>query len=681
MQLEKYVTQELSGSVAKSYVAGITRYHRIQGSPMYHDAAEYVKAELRKMGIKDARIEQYPADGKHAYWTYTSPIGWEAREAELSMIEPENRLIASYHDIPQSLHTFSKGTSKDGVIAELIDVGAGASDDDYKGKKVKGKIVLATGRAIAVHEQAVEKRGAVGIITDTMPYEFPGVRESIDIPDAHAYQGLWPTDKNLKKLAFGFSLSKRQGNQLRGLLKSGKTVKLKAVVDARLFPGHEDIVTATIKGSERPGEEVFVVGHLCHPKPGANDNASGSGAILEVARTIATLMRSGKIKRPRRTIRFLWVPETLGTVAYLAGHEDIPRRFLAGINLDMVGEDQDVCGSTLTMTKTPDSLPSFLNDYMADVFDRSLKSVDPQVAIGLATKFRFSVGIFSAGSDHAEFTTSTTKVPCVSFTQWPDKFYHTSMDTIDRVSEDSLRRIGWIATVGALELANADSDLVMLMIALTASGGASRIKGAGLNAAKKLIETSGNPKREKKRDLANELARIQNEAKTRIAQAEKREKEAVSSALRFGADRTTNALARRCQGELAIIAGQEASKLDEILKSVADSAQLSIPERVPESKAIKELKKLVPKKPFLGTLSGDMLKSKVGRKGLEVLEKMSYKDRDFENKLVEALNFMDGKRTAADILEAVSSEYGRTDADDMLRILKDFERAKIIEFA
>jgi hypothetical protein len=679
MNLDQVVANELSGSVAKSYVAGITRYHRIQGSPMFHEAAEHVKAELKKMGIKDVRIEQYPADGKHAYWTYTSPIGWEAREAELTMVEPENKLLASYHDIPQSLHTFSKGTSKDGVTAELVDVGSGVADEDYKGKKVKGRIVLATGRATVVHEQAVERRGAVGIITDSMPYEFPGVRESIDVPDAHAYQGLWPTSKNLRKLAFGFSLSKRQGNQLRKLLRSGKAVKLKAVVDARLFPGHEDVVTAVIKGSERPGEEVFVVGHLCHPKPGANDNASGSGAMLEVARTITSLMRSGKIKRPRRTIRFLWVPETLGTVAYLAGHDDIPQRFLAGINLDMVGEDQDACGSTLNMTKTPDSLPSFLNDYMADVFHRSLRSVDPQVAVGLATKFRFSVGTFSAGSDHAEFTTSTTRVPCVSFTQWPDKYYHTSMDTIDRVSEDSLRRIGWIATVGTLELANADPEQVLLMIALTASNGAMRIKEAGADAARKLIETARNPKAMGKRDLAKELSRIHVEAKSQIAHAERREKDAVVSALVFGTDKRTNSLARRCQGEIGVIASQEISKLDEILRHVAESTQLTIPEKVPDSKAVRELKRLVPKKMFNGTLFGDLLKERIGRKESEAIAKMSDKDRDFDNKAVEVLNFMDGKRTGAEILESVSSEFGRTDADDLLRLLKDLKKAKLIE--
>jgi hypothetical protein len=43
------------------------------------------------------------------------------------------------------------------------------------------------------------------------------------------------------------------------------------------------------------------------------------------------------------------------------------------------------------------------------------------------------------------------------------------------------------------------------------------------------------------------------------------------------------------------------------------------------------------------------------------------------------LNFMDGKRTGAEILESVSSEFGRTDADDLLRLLKDLKKAKLIE--
>jgi hypothetical protein len=299
------VKEELSGNVAKSYVAQVARFHRIQASTMFHEAAEYVKGELVKIGLNDATIEQYLSDGAKKCWTYTLPMGWTVKSAELRLVEPEDRLMVTYEDMPQSLHTCSNATPPDGVTAELVDVGRGTKPVDYEGKDVKGKFVLATGRAKMVHEEAVFKRGAAGVITDTITFEMPNVRESLDIPDAHAYQSIWPTAEEADKVTFGFSLSKRQGEHFRALLKKGKKVKLRAKVDAKLFPNKLDVVTATIQGSITPKEEVFLVAHLCHPKPSANDNASGSGLLMEIARTIRVLIDSGRIMPPARTIRLI----------------------------------------------------------------------------------------------------------------------------------------------------------------------------------------------------------------------------------------------------------------------------------------------------------------------------------------------------------------------------------------
>ena len=79
-------------------------------------------------------------------------------------------------------------------------------------------------------------------------------------------------------------------------------------------PGHYDVVTAVIPGTDGSEEIVFSC-HLCHQKPGANDNASGAAAILEAARALNALIRRGEIERPRRTIRFIWPPEINGTLA------------------------------------------------------------------------------------------------------------------------------------------------------------------------------------------------------------------------------------------------------------------------------------------------------------------------------------------------------------------------------
>jgi hypothetical protein len=79
-------------------------------------------------------------------------------------------------------------------------------------------------------------------------------------------------------------ISGRRAQELRALICQGKTLRVHAVVDARLVPGHLEVVTGLIPGAMYPDEEIIVTAHLDHYKPGANDNASGSAAILEMAR-------------------------------------------------------------------------------------------------------------------------------------------------------------------------------------------------------------------------------------------------------------------------------------------------------------------------------------------------------------------------------------------------------------
>ena len=679
MSLNEIVKEELSGSVAKSYVAQITRFHRVQASTMFHEAAEYVRSELLKIGLRDAVIEQFQADGAKKYWTFTSPIGWTVKSAELRLLEPEEKLLASYNDTPQSLHTCSNATFPEGVTAELVDVGAGTKAADYEGKDVKDKFVLATGRAKSVHEQAVYKFGAAGVITDSITFEIPNVRESLDIPDAHAYQSIWPTAEVLDKVKFGFSLSKRQGNQLRTLLKRGKPVKLKAKVDARLFPGNLDVVTATVQGRLKPEEEVFLVAHLCHPKPSANDNASGSGLLLEIARTINGLIDSGKIERPARTIRFLWVPETFGSVCYLHGHEDLPTRLIAGINLDMVGQNQELCKSTLNLDRTPDSLPSYLNDMVFHFMRESVKEFDVPSSFGSSSVFRYATGAFSGGSDHAEFTDSTIGVPCVMLLQWPDLFYHTSMDTIDKVSEDSLRRVGWIATNVMLTLANATFETAFQLAHETASKGIVRIEEAEREAVEELFKKRQNPRlRDKPEELARELERTASFHKNRIKHFAWREQEAVKSVRRLGESAELNVSLNVLCRNINDIATQELARLQEVLSFVAKASALILSNQNDQAESNKELS-VVPKRLFMGPLDSNILRETLSEKELESYEEVRKTDEDFDKKKAEVLNFVNGKRSIYEIVMAVSAEYSETNPEHVLKFLRDLEKSKLVE--
>jgi len=679
MNLNKLVKEELSGSIAKSFTERISGFHRIQASTMFHEAAEYVKNELLTIGLKDAAIERFPSDGAKKYWTYISPVGWEAKSAELRLLEPEEKLLARYEDTPICLHTYSNKTPPEGVIAELVDVGAGTKAKDYEGEDVKNKFVLATGRARRVHEQAVYKLGAAGVITDTV-YEMKGARGSIDIPDAYAYQSIWPTAEELDKVTFGFSVTKRQGNYLRSLLRKSKSVKLKANVDARLFPGSLDVVTATIRGISKPDEEIFLIAHLCHPKPSANDNASGSGLLIEVARTIKALVDSGKITPPARTVRFILVPETFGSVAYLSSNEELHSKLVAGINLDMVGQDQELCKSTLRLDRTPDSLPSYLNDFILSLIEESVKEFDAETPFGSASTFRYTTGPFSSGSDHAEFNNSTVRVPCVMLLQWPDMYYHTSMDTIDKVSADSLKRVGWVTTVAVLTLANATAEDAFFLASQTAARGKAIIEKTSGEAVAELFKKKEEPKFSvKPNELAKEIAKTARRFKGKIDHIVWREQEAARTVKRLGANPELDAFVDRCCESITGIGQTETAMLEEAVNFVAKAPGVTLAE-LEETETEAELKRLVPKKLFKGSLHGEAVKKMLGEKEYEWYPEIEEKDADFEKKMAEILNFMDGERSAYYIARAVSAEYSETDPAHVLKFLRDLEKANFVTF-
>jgi aminopeptidase YwaD len=677
--IKKIIKEELSGEKAKSYVQQITQFHRIQASPMFHEAAEYVRDTLLQIGLKDAKIMQFTSDGSKKYWTHISPIGWEVKSAELRLIEPEQKILAQFAEIPTSLHVHSKSTPEKGVIAELVDVGVGTKSADYKGKDVKGKFALATGRASLVHRKAVYKYGAAGVITDTL-YEFKDVRESIDIPDAHSYQAIWPTGKDLEKVTFGFSISKRQGNHLRDLLKENKTVKLQAKVNAKLFPSKLDIVTATIQGSSKKEEEVFLISHLCHPRTSANDNASGSGLLLEIARTIQTLINSEKIGKPMRTIRFLWVPETYGTVALLYSNHGLMNKLVAGINLDMVGENQEICKSNLVLDRTPDSLPSYLNDFVFDLIEQTVKEFDPATVFGSGSTFRFIENAHAGGSDHTEFVDSTIKVPCVMLLQWPDLFYHSSMDTIDKVSSNSLRRVGWIAAVAILTLANANVNEAVLFANQTLQRGLSRIKKTGTEVCQSLFNVTTDSKFKKKpEELAKLLLKIIQAYEDKLKHIVWREEEAIKSVRRLTTSTDLNSFIADCLKEISTCEKQERTKVKKILSLIAKENKLEIPEKLEETANEKKAKSIVPKRLFKGTLStADVIRKEFTEKEYEWYEEMTRKDIDFEKKVKELLNFMDGERTLNNIVKGVSAEYGEFRVEDALRFIRNIEVLKLV---
>lgn len=448
-------------------------------------------------------------------------------------------------------------------------------------------------------------------------------------------------------------------------------------MDARLFPGNLDVVTATIKGSSKPDEEVFLIAHLCHPQPSANDNASGSGLLLEIARTIKTLIDHKKIERPVRTIRFIWVPETYGSVAYLDRHEDSSQRLVAGLNLDVVGQNQELCKSTLNLDRTPDSLPSYLNDYVYSLLEQSVKEFDVPSAFGSSSTFRYATGAFSGGSDHAEFTDSTIGIPCIMLVQWPDLFYHTSTDTIDKVSVDTLKRVGWIATVAALTLADANAEEACLLAVQTASRATARIEEIGRAASEEFFKKKDDASLRNKNQLAKELVAIADRRKNKIEHVVWREQEAIRSVTRLGEKPELQAILDRCSRDVVDAGRKVISRLEETLSFVAKLSGLTLSETETDVKS-DELKSFVPHRLFRGSLSFESMRKGLDEKDFEWYLETDEKDAEFSKKAAEILNFMNGKRNLYEIVKAVSAEYSDTDPEYALRFVRDLEKLKLV---
>lgn len=383
----------------------LSRFHRAKGGYGYLQAVEKIQEV-----IGDSTLLKYPA-GK-VYNSWNTPEGWNVKSGFLRTVSPKKYIVSDLSLFPIAA-IFMSGSSNGTERLKVIDVGSGELEEDYS-QSVRGCAVLSSGNISRVYDMAVEKFGARCVLSYFMRAQLEEIRRTPEfLPQAINYTS-FPPYSNGK--AFGFALTYEQYKWMKSLSKSGK-LEIEAYINVDRGTNDLEILEARFgkSGNEKP---LLLVAHLCHPKPGANDNASGSALLAEIVRVL-------KKADLDREIVALWVPEMYGIAAYLTDH--VPD-FEVGINLDMVGEDQCKTGSILRVSSTPWSLPSFISDLLFANLETD--------------RFRIKTGKYSGGSDHFMFCDSTVKIPTTSLTQWPDRFYHSSEDTPDKSSVESLEWIG-----------------------------------------------------------------------------------------------------------------------------------------------------------------------------------------------------------------------------------------------
>jgi aminopeptidase YwaD len=451
------LANELSGEGAKRNLEGIARFHRQRGSKGFHEAAELVAQRLRGYGLSDVAILQFPADGKIFYGTQRSRPAWDAEFAELWEAKDGGEAkLGSFDREPVVLAEDSESAD---VAAELVNVGEGTKESDYAGKDVKGKMVLVSAQPGAVQDLAVGRFAAVGIVSYAQNQKTAWSGENLD---AIRWGHLETFSVNK---TFGFMVSLRTARGFQERLTKGEKIKLHAVVKAGQHVGNYEVATATIPGADPKlkDEEIVFSCHLDHQRPGANDNASGCATILEVARTLQKLIADGSLARPARTIRFVFPPEIEGTLALLNGTPELAKRIKAVVHMDMVGGGPET-KAVFHVTRGPMSLPSFVQDVAwafaewvneeTYEFAATGKAEYPIIsAEGGKEPLQAVYSAYTMGSDHDVYQDSSFGIPAIYLNDWPDRYIHTNLDTAANIDATKLKRAAFIGGASGYFLA------------------------------------------------------------------------------------------------------------------------------------------------------------------------------------------------------------------------------------
>jgi aminopeptidase YwaD len=458
------LSSELSGDRAVEFTRQLTKFYRSIGSSGYHQATNLVGEVLNSFGIRTER-ETYPLDGKTVYTGTRMPLAWEPIGAELSMVSPSVEHLVSYDEAPGCLIWWSTSTPAGGSVYEVVSVGTGQSETDYAGKNVQGKVIFAQGTAETDSweswGQAAElaaRRGARGVITDYLIRQSPPDRTRENLPEAvqllrfpAELTGIW-----------GLSVNYVASQKLAAALVRGP-VRVFANVQCRSFVGEGVNLTGIIEGQELPHESVYFCAHVtAATKPGASC-AEGVALAIEIARTLQSLIVQGQLRRPRRSIKFLFLAEQRGSAFLFDRHPQAARDILMCFNFCSVGASQSKLRSVLMFYRVPDSIPSFVNDFCATMMQEVQKEIswvgrrDPVVPL-----VSFVDVPYIARSDNGIW--NQRKVPTPLIWSSPNPYFHTQFLTADNSDPRVFRRAGLVTAATAYEVADAGEERALEML-------------------------------------------------------------------------------------------------------------------------------------------------------------------------------------------------------------------------
>jgi Zn-dependent M28 family amino/carboxypeptidase len=224
-------------------------------------------------------------------------------------------------------------------------------------------------------------------------------------------------------------------------------------------------VLAFIEGSEKPEEIIIISSHYDHEGikkgeiyPGADDNASGTTGVLEIAQAFAKAKKAGY--GPKRSILFMnFTGEEkglLGSKYYVANPTYPLKNIVAALNIDMIGR----------VNKEHENNPNYVYVIGADRLSTELHTINETAnksSVNLDLDYTYNKDSdpnrFYFRSDHYNF--AKNGIPIIFYFNGVHEDYHKPTDTADKINYELLVKRAQLVFSTAWELANRTDRLIV----------------------------------------------------------------------------------------------------------------------------------------------------------------------------------------------------------------------------